>query len=125
MKEFVTLENSQSVLPFALGTKHNGVVYLSGMVSKNMLTDEPIPGSIEEETRQTLENIKLLLERAGSSFDKILKATVFLVDMNDFAAMNKVYKEFFDSPEKLASRSTVGTPLVGAFKVEIEVIAAL
>ena len=93
------------------------------MVSKNLETGEHIAGTIEEETAQVFENIRLLLESAGSSMDHILKATVFLADIADFERMNKVYKSYFPTSNSLAARSTVEAKLVGQFKVEIEVIA--
>ena len=118
-----TNQDLENTLPFVLGTKFDRFVFLSGMVSKNLETGEHIAGTIEEETAQVFENIRLLLESAGSSMDHILKATVFLADIADFERMNKVYKSYFPTSNSLAARSTVEAKLVGQFKVEIEVIA--
>lgn len=124
-KTFVgeTNQDLENTLPFVLGTKFDRFVFLSGMVSKNLETGEHIAGTIEEETAQVFENIRLLLESAGSSMDHILKTTVFLADIADFERMNKVYKSYFPTSNSLAARSTVEAKLVGQFKVEIEVIA--
>lgn len=124
-KTFVgeTNQDLENTLPFVLGTKFDRFVFLSGMVSKNLETGEHIAGTIEEETAQVFENIRLLLESAGSSMDHILKATVFLADIADFERMNKVYKSYFPTSNSLAARSTVEAKLIGQFKVEIEVIA--
>ena len=124
-KTFVgeTNQDLENTLPFVLGTKFDHFVFLSGMVSKNLETGEHIAGTIEEETAQVFENIRLLLESAGSSMDHILKTTVFLADIADFERMNKVYKSYFPTSNSLAARSTVEAKLVGQFKVEIEVIA--
>ena len=115
--------NIPNPLPFVLGTKYGDLVFLSGMVSKDLVTGEHIAGTIEEETAQVFENIKVLLEQAGSSMEKILKTTVFITDIHDFNRMNQVYKTYFPTPASLASRSTVEAKLVGQFKVEIEVVA--
>ena len=124
-KTFVgeTNQDLENTLPFVLGTKFDRFVFLSGMVSKNLETGEHIAGTIEEDTAQVFENIRLLLESAGSSMDHILKTTVFLADIADFERMNKVYKSYFPTSNSLAARSTVEAKLVGQFKVEIEVIA--
>lgn len=111
---------SENALPFALGVRFGSLIFLSGMVSKNLQDGRHIKGTIEEETAQVFENIKALLVQAGSSLDKILKTTVYLADMEDFERMNKVYRTYFKSP---AARSTVQAGLVGEFKIEIEVTA--
>ncbi|MCI8649017.1 MAG: hypothetical protein HFG20_02765 [Anaerotruncus sp.] len=115
--------SAENMLPFALGTQLDRLIFLSGMVSKDLKTGRYIGGTIEEETAQVLENIKVLLEGAGSSMDKILRATVFLADIGDFERMNRVYKRYFPTQTALAARSTVQAKLVGAFQIEIEVTA--
>lgn len=124
-KEIIKFNNEVVKLPFVLGTQYGGLIFLSGMVSKDLNTDTPILGTIEEETAQVLHNIKFLLEKAGSSAEKILKTTVYLADMEYFEGMNRVYRDFFSNPSSLAARSTVGTKLVREFKIEIDVIATL
>jgi len=86
----------------------------------NPKTNELEPGDIKSETRRTLENIRSILEAAGSSLRDVVKVGVFLTDINDFAAMNEVYKEFFlaDPP----ARTTVGAQLP-KIKIEIDCIA--
>jgi 2-iminobutanoate/2-iminopropanoate deaminase len=81
-----------------------------------------VPGSIEEETRQTLENLATLLEQAGSGFEHVVRSGVWLVDLDDFAGMNGVYQEFF--PEPRPARATVRADLVVG-RVEIDCIAVV
>ena len=114
---------SDGSLPFSLGTRLGNLVFLSGMVSKDIKTGEPEYGSITDETRKVLSNIDSLLKAAGSSPEKILKVNVYLTDIADFQAMNAVYSAYFDEKKKLAARSTVEAKLVGKYKIEIEVIA--
>jgi 2-iminobutanoate/2-iminopropanoate deaminase len=121
-KEFVSSRGDAS-LPFVNAVKYGQIIFLSGMVSKNLETGASMYGTIEEETSNVFENIKKLLEGAGSSMDKILKATVFLKDISQFDRMNKIYKSYFSTEKSLATRSTVEVNLVGEYKIEIEVIA--
>lgn len=101
----------------------NGFVFVSGQGPIDPGTGEPRLGSIEEETRLTLQNIERILAAAGASMADVVRCTVFLKDLNDFAQMNKVYAEFF--PESPPTRSTVGTDLLIGIKVEIDAIAVL
>ncbi len=110
-------------LPFSLGTRAGKLVFLSGMVSKDMLSGKADYGDVAYETKKIFENIDKLLQIAGSSSKKILKATVYLRDMSYFDEMNKVYASYFDTKEKMAARSTVEAKLAGEYKVEIEVVA--
>ena len=81
-----------------------------------------MPETIEEQTKQSLENVKAILEQSGSSMDKVIKTTVFLSDMNDFAKMNEIYSSFFTEPYPARSAVQVAR-LPKDAKVEIEVIA--
>lgn len=114
---------SDTSLPFVNAVKYGHLIFLSGMVSKNLETGTSIYGTIEEETTTVFENIKKLLEGAGSSMEKILKTTVYITDISQFDRMNKIYKLYFPSEKSLATRSTVEVGLVGEYKIEIEVIA--
>ncbi|MDB5538835.1 MAG: endoribonuclease [Devosia sp.] len=102
----------------AIGTEE--FVFVTGQVGSG--PDGSYPASIEEQTRVALQKLGALLEQAGSSYDRVVKTTVFLTDVREFPAMNRVYAEFF--PNEPPARSTIGCQLVdvGA-RVEIEAIA--
>ncbi|MGH6953662.1 MAG: RidA family protein [Alphaproteobacteria bacterium] len=107
--------------PASGATRGAGLIFTGGYVAHNPRTGEPETGSIEVETRQTLQNLKEVIERAGSSMDKVLKVNVFMTDLNDWPKMNKVYKKFF--PRNFPARRTVQSGLVPGYRVEIEFIA--
>lgn len=110
--------------PYSVGIVHGDLVFASGMLGLDPQTMEFVPGGVEAETRQSLNNLKAILEAAGSSMGKVLKTTVFLRDMADFAKMNAVYGEFFTSePPARSTVQVAGLPRGGA--VEIEAVAAL
>lgn len=98
----------------------DGFVFVSGQAAVNPQTNELELGDIRSETRQTLKNIQSILEAAGSSLNDVVRLGVFLADLNDFAAMNEVFREFF--PADPPARSTVGAQLP-KIKVEIDAIA--
>lgn len=98
----------------------DGFVFVSGQGPVNPETNELELGDIRAETRQTLKNVQAILEAAGSSMKDVARLGVFLADLNDFAAMNEVFKEFF--PEDPPARSTVGAVLP-RMKIEIDAIA--
>jgi 2-iminobutanoate/2-iminopropanoate deaminase len=108
--------------PFSQVVEANGFVFLAGQVGDAPGSHGAVPGGIEAETRQMLENVGLLLSASGLTFADVVKATVYLRDFGDFAAMNEVYREFF--PTDPPTRATVGvTALAADYAVEIEVIA--
>ncbi len=106
--------------PYSQGIATDSMVYTSGQLG--LTPDGKLPETIEEQTRQSLENVKAVLEAAGSSMDKVVKTTVFLKDMNDFAVMNGIYAQYFKEPFPARSAVQVAKlPKDG--KVEIEVVA--
>jgi len=108
--------------PFSPAVRVNGFLFLSGQLGTDS-TGAVVPGGIQPETRQTLENIRALLQRSGSSMDRVVKCTVFLADMREWAAMNEVYVTFF-APDKRPARSAMGASgLALNARVEIECIA--
>ncbi len=110
--------------PYSVGIVHGELVFASGMLGLDPQTGELAPGGVESETRQSLKNIAAILEAAGSSMSLVLKTTVFLRDMADFARMNAVYAEFFrDEPPARSTVQVAALPKGGA--VEIEAVAAL
>ena len=102
--------------PYSEGVRYGGLIFLAGK------TGGPGESGVQPETRRTLESIQDALERFGSSMDRVVKCTVFLVDMAEWSAMNEVYAEFF--PENKPARTAVGISLGGDTRVEIECIAA-
>lgn len=112
----------QAIGPYSQAIKHNGLVFLSGQIPLDA-AGNLVDGGIVEQTRQVLNNIQNVLDAAGSSLTSVLKATVFLKSMDDFAEMNKVYSEFFS--EHKPARSTIQVAkLPRDVSVEIEVVAA-
>lgn len=100
----------------------NGFIFLSGQLAVDPQTNQFIGGSIEQQTKQILENLSCILQSTGSSLDKALKTTVFLSDLSDFESMNKVYASYF--PNHKPARSTI--QVAKLFKdalIEIEMIA--
>lgn len=122
-KEVITSKGAAAPLgPYSQGIKAGGFVFVAGEKGIDPRTGKIVPGGIEAETRQTLENIKAVLEAAGSSFDKAVSTTVHLVHIEDFAKMNQVYAEYFkvDPP----GRTTVAVAALPAgVLVEITVTA--
>ena len=109
--------------PFSQVVEANGFVFLAGQVGDAPGSHGPVPGGIEAETRAMLENVGRLLRAVGLDYPDVVKATVYLVDFDEFAAMNAVYREFF--PSGPPTRATVGvTRLAADYRVEIEVVAA-
>lgn len=111
-------------LPISQAIVHGDTVYVAGQTGIDPATGELVEGGIEAETRQTLENIEAILEAAGTSFDNVLKATVFIEDMTDFDRVNAVYRAFVSEPYPARSAVEV-SDLALEFAMEIEVIAAL
>ena len=110
-------------LPFSEAVRVGNMLYLSGQMGIDQ-SIHLVPGGIVEETRQTLENIKRTLEKYGSSLEHVIKVTVMLADMSEWAEMNKVYVQYFS--RNLPARSSFGTSgLAFGGRVEIECIAVL
>jgi reactive intermediate/imine deaminase len=116
--------NPDMQLPFSDAVRVGNMLYLSGKIGNIPGTAQLAEGGIAGETRQTLENIKHSLEKYGSSLSEVVKCTVFLADINEWAAMNEVYKTYFSvNPPARSALGTSGLAL-GA-RVEIECLAAL
>ncbi len=121
-KQVQTDKAPKAIGPYSQAIIANGFVFCSGQIPIDPATGNLIDGTIEDETRQVLKNLGAVLEAAGSSYDDVVKTTVFLQDMNDFAKMNAVYAEFFKAPSP--ARATVqAAGLPKNVKVEIEAIA--
>jgi 2-iminobutanoate/2-iminopropanoate deaminase len=100
----------------------NGLVFLAGQGPTNPATGQKELGDVQSETRRTFENMRAILEAAGSSLDDVVKCNVYLRDINDFAAMNEIYATYFKAP--FPARTTIQAgALPGGIAVEIECIA--
>ncbi len=123
-REVIYAENVPAAVgPYSHAIKGGELLFVSGQLPIDASTGRFVGDSINEQTRQCLENIKIILEAAGSQLEKVLKTTVFLKDMNDFEEMNKVYSQFFQSD--FPARCCVEVArLPRDAKIEIEVIAA-
>jgi 2-iminobutanoate/2-iminopropanoate deaminase len=112
---------AQSKAPISQAVKAEGFIFCSGAVPRDPHTGELVQGNIEVQTKLVLENLKAILESAGSSLEKVLKVTVFLANREDFPGMNKVFQKYF--PKGPPARSCFGVELFVDAKVEIELIA--
>ena len=121
-KEVKTDKAPKAIGPYSQAIIANGLVFASGQIAIDPKTGELITGNIEEQTRLVLTNMKAVLEAAGSSLDNVVKCTVFLDDMDNFAKMNAVYGEFFRTPYP-ARAAVEAARLPKDVKVEIEAIA--
>ncbi len=123
--EQVSTNNAPKAIgPYSQGTKGNGFVFCSGQIPMNPETGELVSGSITEQTKQSLANVKGIIEAAGSSMDRVMKVTVFLKNMDDFSEMNAEYTRWFsDIPPARAAVEVARLPR--DVDVEIEAIALL
>ena len=110
-------------LPFSSAVQVGDTLYLSGNLGNLPGTNDLIAGGIEPETRQTMENIRTVLEEFGSSLDHVVKCTVFMADMDEWPAMNDVYRQFFSTPPARSALGANGLALDA--RVEIECIAVV
>ena len=124
-KQVIQTANAPAAVgPYSQAIVAGGLVYTAGQIALVPGTSELAAGGIAEQTRQVMHNLKAILETAGSSLDQVVKVTVYLQDLNDFAAMNAVYAEFFTVAPP--ARSTIqAAKLPRAALVEIDCIATL
>lgn len=107
--------------PYSAGVAWDGLVFVSGQIPTD--AEGNLPEGIEAQTRQSIENVRTVLENAGSDLKHVVKTTVFLRDMNDFAAVNAVYAEYFNGPVKPARSCVQAAKLPKDMPLEIEAIA--
>jgi len=119
-----TSDAPRAIGPYSQAVVANSLVFCSGQISLDPRTGDLIEGGIEDQTRRVLENLSAVLAAAGSSLGRVVKTTVFLADMNDFAAMNAVYSEFF-TEEPPARAAVEVSRLPKDVRVEIEAVALL
>ena len=122
MKQIIATENApKAVGPYSQAVEVNGTLYISGQIPV-VPADGSVPESIEAQTRQSLKNIGAILEKAGMTYSNVVKTTVLLADINDFATVNAVYGDVFPEPYPARSCFAVAALPMGGL-VEIEVIA--
>lgn len=122
MKQISTQNAPAAIGPYSQAIEVNGFVYASGQLPIDPATGAFPEGGVKEQTRQSLLNVKAILEEAGLALSNVVKTTVYLADMGDFAAMNEVYSQFFAQPFPARSAIAVKALPKGAL-VEVEVVA--
>lgn len=122
MKQISTNNAPAAIGPYSQAIEHAGTIYVSGQLPIDPATGAFPEGGIKAQTRQSMQNIRSILEEAGSGMDKVVKTTVFLAEMGDFAAMNGVYAEFFSAPYPARCAFAVKALPKGAM-VEIDCVA--
>lgn len=124
-KEVVLTQNAPKAIgPYSQAIKIGGMVYTSGQIPLDSITGQIVEGGIENQTRSVLDNLKAVLEASGATLSSVVKTTVFLKDMNQFAIVNGIYGEYFTEP--FPARSCVQVAkLPRDVDVEIEAVAAI
>ena len=122
-RETVQTDNAPKAIgPYAQAIKANGFLYTAGQIPIDPKTGNIVEGDIRAQTRQVLENLKAVLQAGGSSLDRVVKATVFLKHMADFATMNEVYAQYLDGAKPARSTVAVAELPRGAL-IEIDLVA--
>jgi 2-iminobutanoate/2-iminopropanoate deaminase len=123
VKEIIATDRGPKAIgPYSQGVKSKGFLFLSGQIALDPATQQLVEGDITKQTERVMENLKGIVEAAGSSMDHVVKTTVYLSDMNEFAAMNAVYGRYF--PAAPPARATVQVArLPRDVRVEIDLIA--
>ena len=122
MKEIIATDRGPKAIgPYSQAVKANGFIFTAGQIAFDPATGQLIEGDAARQTARVLENLKAIVEAAGSSLERAVKATVYLKDMNDFTAMNEVYARYF--PKEPPARSTIeAARLPRDVRVEIDLI---
>jgi 2-iminobutanoate/2-iminopropanoate deaminase len=121
-KKAITTPKGKAIGPYSLAIESDGLVFVSGQIALNAATGKLVEGDVGAQARQALENARAILNAAGLTLAHVVKTTIFLTDMADFAAVNEVYRSYMVEP--YPARSTIAVAaLPMAAKVEIEMIA--
>ncbi len=124
IERILTADAPAPIGPYNQAIRAGGFLFCSGQIPLDLATGELVPGDISDQTRQVMKNVAAVLAAAGASFAHVVKTTIYLIDMGDFAAVNAVYGESFDVVAPARSTVAVAALPKGA-RVEIEVLAAL
>lgn len=122
MKSIHTNQAPAAIGPYSQAIEANGMIFASGQIPIDPATGQFVEGGIQEQTRQALTNARKILQAAGTDMENVIKTTVYLSDIHNFAAMNEVYAQFFTEPFPARSAVAVKDLPKGAL-VEIEVLA--
>ena len=124
MKKIITTPNAPAPIgPYNQATLTNGTLYISGQIPINPITGELVEGDIKKETKQSMENLKAILEEAGMTFENVVKTSIFVKDMHQFSQINEAYGAYFNA-ETAPARETVEVANLPKFvNVEISMIA--
>ena len=120
-----TPEAPAAIGPYSQAVVAGGFVHCSGQVALDPRTGELVPGDVAVQAERVLNNLRAVLEAAGSSLERVVKCNVYLTDMGDFAALNEVYARFFDGPEPPARATVAVVGLPKGVRVEIDCLATL
>jgi len=124
MEPVTTKEAPAAIGPYSQAVRAGGFLFASGQIPLDPATSQLVPGGIVEQTHRVLQNLGAVLKAAGVSFDRVVKTTVYLADMSEFAAMNEIYATYFHAPAP--ARATVqAARLPRDVRVEIDLIAYL
>lgn len=125
MKEIISTANAPAAIgPYSQAVRAGNLLFVSGQVPLDPASGQPVEATIQAQVARSLENVKAILAQAGAGMENVVKTTVFLKDMEDFAEMNRIYQTFF--PENCPARSAVqAARLPKDVLVEIEAIAVL
>ena len=123
MKTIINTDKAPApVGPYSQAVEAGGFLFCSGQIAINPASNQVLTGPVEEQAKQVMENIRAVLDKAGLGFQNIVKTTIYLINMNDFAAVNEVYGKYFK--EQPPARSTIAVAgLPKGVHVEIEVLA--
>jgi 2-iminobutanoate/2-iminopropanoate deaminase len=124
MLEYITLPDNllPPVAPYSHAVRAGDLLFVTGQLAEDPQTGEVIQGTIEQQTQQVMENLKLVLDHAGISFDRVVMSRIFITDFRDYETVNQIYASYFQG-EKLPCRTTVGVMgLAGLGDVEIDLI---
>ena len=123
VQPIATDDAPKAVAAYSQAVHCNGFIFLSGQIPLDPLSGALVEGDVTVQTRRVMDNLAAVLKAAGSDFDHVAKATIYLVDMNDFAKANEVYAGYFTGPVKPARVTVAVAALPRAARVEIEMIA--
>ena len=126
MKKVIYTDKAPAPIgPYNQAILHNGMLYTSGQIALNPANMELVTDSIEIETKQVMENLKAVLEAANMTFENVIKSTIFIMDMNDFAKINSVYGSYFNEETAPARETVQVATLPKNVNIEISMIASL